>query len=382
MATWTPAAGARRNQITDFRLRRVERLGSGIPLRYWLEFESRADDMMPILKGEIRQDIRWRVAARAPLRQAAVSGSSIRFDVTGETPDGQVPTISVITMPAHGAYETTGPGRGAFTWTADPGDIGTLRTVAFRAVLQDGTADTTWTALEALPIGNLHVDVNGVPLDLDTRLGHFRSSGGYGGEYITFSTPHADTVWMTHVQAAYGDTLRNGLYAVSNSWDPRFCIGEDEGPYVCDTDTGSFVLGDLERLSDYRLTRLAAYFSMVRLRGPQPVTSSGWLFMGQPGGVDVDPPTAPPAEFRMLGVWPNPSPRDARVHLSVPRLGTVTLSLFDVRGRRIARKEWRSLAAGPHALEVPASGPLEPGLYFLEARYDDVRAMRRLVVVR
>lgn len=84
----------------------------------------------------------------------------------------------------------------------------------------------------------------------------------------------------------------------------------------------------------------------------------------------------------MLGVWPNPSPRDARVHLSLPQPGTVTLSLFDVRGRRVARQEWRSLDPGPHALKVPGNGTLAPGLYFVEARYDDVRAMRRLVVVR
>jgi len=44
-ATTSFGQGARRTQISDFRLRRVERLGSSIPVRYWLEFESRSDDL-------------------------------------------------------------------------------------------------------------------------------------------------------------------------------------------------------------------------------------------------------------------------------------------------------------------------------------------------
>lgn len=381
--SWTSGIGARWNLSTDFRLRRVERSGLGAPLRYWLEFESRADDLMPIFKGEIRQDIRWRVAARAPLRQAAVCGSPVRFEVSGETPDGEVPSISVISMPERGVFDATGPGRGAFTWIADPGDLGALRTVAFRAVRQDGTSDTAWTALEALPTGTLHVAVDGVPLDLDTRLGQFRSTGGYWGDYITYSSPLADTTWMVHVHAAYPDTLRNGRYTLTGSdWDPRFCIGADEDFYACESDTGSFVLGDLERSLDYRINRVAATFSIVRFRGPQPpVTSSGWLFIGEPGGVDVEPSASPPAEFRMLGVWPNPSSRDGRVHLSLPRSGTVQLTLFDVGGRRIAGRQWRALGPGAHALEVPGNGAHAPGLYFLEARFGESRAVDRVVVL-
>jgi hypothetical protein len=380
-ASLSTSAGARRSQITDFRLRRVERLGSSIPLRYWLEFESRSDDYMPILKGEIRQDIRWRVMARAPLRRAAVAGQALQFEVTSETPDGEVPEVSVITMPARGVFEPTVPGRGTFTWTADVTDIGTLRTVAFRATRQDGTSDTTWTALEALPIGSLHVDRDGVPLDLDTRLGQFRSSGGYGGNYITFTTPRADTVWKASVHGA-GDTLRDGRYSISGySWDPEFCVYTGNPFNDCNSDTGSFVLTNLERLPDYRITRLASWFSSVNFDGEFPVASSGWLFIGQPGGVDAGPQPPPPAEFQFVGMWPNPSSRVGRVQLSLPRAGTVTLALFDVVGRRVGGREWSELPAGMHALDVPRQEPLDAGMYFVEARYEGKRIVRRMVLL-
>jgi hypothetical protein len=378
-ATVSSTGGPRRSQISDFRLRRVERLGSSIPLRYWLEFESRSDDYMPILKGEIRHDIRWRVMARAPLRRAAVAGQALQFEVTGETPDGEVPQISVITMPERGAFEPAAPGRGTFTWTADVADIGTLRTVAFRAARQDGTADTTWTALEALPIGSMHMDQNVVALDLDTRLGQFRSSGGYGGNYITFTTPRADTVWTAWVHA---DTLRNGQYTMTGySWDPAFCIFTDSPYYDCDSDTGSFTISDLERWPDYRIARLSSFFSIVRLGGEFPVPLSGWLFIGQPGGVDVEPQPTTPAEFRFVGVWPNPLKGGGRVQLSLPRAGAVMLELFDVGGRRVGRSEWPELPPGKHALDVPRQEPLDAGMYFVEVRYEDKRVVRRMVLL-
>lgn len=96
-------------------------------------------------------------------------------------------------------------------------------------------------------------------------------------------------------------------------------------------------------------------------------------------GTEPEPPTAPHGapntdEPHPFVAAPNPSSGSVTFHFTMPREGTVRLTLIDVLGRRVATVRDAYLAAGGHQITwnaVHAAGrPLGSGLYFavLETR--------------
>jgi hypothetical protein len=96
---------------SDFRIRQLERTPGGHPRRLWLEFEQSAEDRMPILRGDLRLDARWSVLARAPIRRRGNVHEPLAFDVTGETPDGEVPSLTAVALPPGATFTLAEPGR-------------------------------------------------------------------------------------------------------------------------------------------------------------------------------------------------------------------------------------------------------------------------------
>lgn len=77
-----------------------------------------------------------------------------------------------------------------------------------------------------------------------------------------------------------------------------------------------------------------------------------------PTGVEVTPPT--PGGLRLSVPWPNPTRGGSSFEIVLPSPDTVTLVLYDVRGRRIAERGKQVLEEGVHVLRwdpgVRASG--------------------------
>jgi hypothetical protein len=68
--------------------------------------------------------------------------------------------------------------------------------------------------------------------------------------------------------------------------------------------------------------------------------------------------------------------------LELPSAGPVAVTLFDVRGRQIARLLQATLPAGSHALAwVAPSSRVTPGVYFLRADGPGLRQSRKLVLL-
>ena len=79
---------------------------------------------------------------------------------------------------------------------------------------------------------------------------------------------------------------------------------------------------------------------------------------------------------------PNPACKEAQLAFSLPEPGRVTLSIFDLQGRRVAQPfAEAALPAGRHEARVSVEG-WRPGCYFARLDVAGVRITKRLVVVR
>jgi hypothetical protein len=94
------------------------------------------------------------------------------------------------------------------------------------------------------------------------------------------------------------------------------------------------------------------------------------------------PTTAPPQSFVLAPVSPNPLHAEGTVRFTLPSASAVTLTVYDLQGRRVASLLSRApLAAGPHSISLqPAGWP--GGVYFCRLDGSGATATRKFVVIR
>jgi hypothetical protein len=92
-----------------------------------------------------------------------------------------------------------------------------------------------------------------------------------------------------------------------------------------------------------------------------------------------------PAGLR-LALRPNPGAAAATVEFSIPRSGDALLSVYDARGREVARERLAGLTAGGHALRLepldPAGRRLPSGSYFVRLDTPSGTKTARWMLVR
>lgn len=114
--------------------------------------------------------------------------------------------------------------------------------------------------------------------------------------------------------------------------------------------------------------------------------SNGTLPITNLAGVDkntvvVEAPAAGPPRLSLVA-RPNPFDRATEIEFVLPREAIVTLGVFDVTGREVARlADARRFEAGPHRLRFEARG-MVAGLYFFRLTAGDLAITRRIVLVR
>lgn len=138
-------------------------------------------------------------------------------------------------------------------------------------------------------------------------------------------------------------------------------------------------LGAAERESDDRLryedatvtadTRYVYRLGYVE-GGGESFTAESW--------VDV------PAAFRLAldGFRPNPAIGAPVVAFSLARSGPGRIELFDLAGRRVAKRDLAALPAGRHALRLDSANGLAPGAYVLRLTHEGRTLTSRGVMVR
>jgi hypothetical protein len=97
-------------------------------------------------------------------------------------------------------------------------------------------------------------------------------------------------------------------------------------------------------------------------------------------GVVSNEPGAP-AEFALAAPSPNPTSSSATVAFDVPEASTVSVTVYDLLGRRVAVLAQGQVAAGHHTARLDA-GTFAPGVYVVRMEAGTFSATRRLTVVR
>ncbi|OGD71491.1 MAG: hypothetical protein A2Y64_03350 [Candidatus Coatesbacteria bacterium RBG_13_66_14] len=82
-----------------------------------------------------------------------------------------------------------------------------------------------------------------------------------------------------------------------------------------------------------------------------------------------------------LSVYPSPASGSFTVDYTLPVDGRISISLYDLSGRRVATLLDEETAAGRHELTYDAS-PLLPGVYLVHFDTDAGSLTRRVVVAR
>lgn len=93
-------------------------------------------------------------------------------------------------------------------------------------------------------------------------------------------------------------------------------------------------------------------------------------------------PSARPARFQLLANYPNPFNAETTIRFELPQTDTVTLEVFDIQGRSVARLLTdRRMNAGPHALQFNATG-LASGIYFYRLQTAQHEQCRKMVLIK
>ena len=96
------------------------------------------------------------------------------------------------------------------------------------------------------------------------------------------------------------------------------------------------------------------------------------------GGSDVDDVEGDtPTVFALYPVRPNPSSGIATVSFALPEAAGVNLSIYDIKGRKVATLADEELNAGFHSRDI--SG-LSSGVYLYELIAGEFNDMKKMVV--
>ena len=83
----------------------------------------------------------------------------------------------------------------------------------------------------------------------------------------------------------------------------------------------------------------------------------------------------------VVAVYPNPAAGDATIDVNQPASGRLTVSIFDLLGRRHQVVVDRDVAEGGHRFRLAAAG-LAPGVYFARVGSGESVVSRMFVVAR
>ena len=113
-------------------------------------------------------------------------------------------------------------------------------------------------------------------------------------------------------------------------------------------------------------------------------TSTGTLtslLFGSQDGTSVANEAATEGAFGLSAAFPNPVQGAARIAYSLAQAETVTLSVYDALGRRVAVLAEGPMSAGTHEARFDAEA-LASGVYFYRLQAGSQSAVRKLTVLR
>ncbi len=123
-------------------------------------------------------------------------------------------------------------------------------------------------------------------------------------------------------------------------------------------------------------------FTFVKLTAGDGVPVSGWENWGESWDeLAVETPDAVPVEFALHGAYPNPFNPTTSLSFSLPEAGRVTLTVFDVQGKVVARLADGRRSAGTYQVTFDASN-LASGIYFARLEAGAQIATQKLLLLK
>lgn len=119
-----------------------------------------------------------------------------------------------------------------------------------------------------------------------------------------------------------------------------------------------------------------AFLKATGTQAHNPDTLNGWgiydvwrAIQAVLAGVSPEVPAAPPREFQITAVYPNPFNLQTALQFTLPAVGEARLRVFDASGRSLRGVERRILSAGEHRWVWDARG-CASGVYWLQLETD------------
>ena len=172
------------------------------------------------------------------------------------------------------------------------------------------------------------------------------------------------------------------------SWPDLSLLPPEWSLTLKDQDTDATV--NLRDTGAYTFSHVPAEGSTVQRgtpgRAPQRVVRSNestrfLLTVEQSSATGQEPATTLPARFALESVFPNPARNYATARYTLPEPAEVTITVYDVLGRRIAQLVDAPTEAGRHSVRWNADG-LASGLYIVRFEAGQTTDMHRVTLAR
>jgi hypothetical protein len=104
---------------------------------------------------------------------------------------------------------------------------------------------------------------------------------------------------------------------------------------------------------------------------------------GGGGPVDVHdmPINSIPSEYSLFQNYPNPFNPSTVISYQLPVISNVTLKVYDILGREVARLINEEKPAGSHEVQFTGNG-LTSGIYFYQLKAGDYSETRKMILLR
>ncbi|MBZ0263827.1 T9SS type A sorting domain-containing protein [bacterium] len=168
-----------------------------------------------------------------------------------------------------------------------------------------------------------------------------------------------------------GNAVLNDPAFLTISCDLSSDVDGDPGVYILDENEWRYMGGSYDALSGTVTC---------------PVSSFGkfQIFSGTHG--EVDATLAVPTEYALAQNYPNPFNPSTTINFSLPNASNVSLVIYDVMGREVAKLIDREMPFGNHSLvwDGRSTAGLNPasGMYFIRLEADGVVMTRKMMLVK
>ena len=125
-------------------------------------------------------------------------------------------------------------------------------------------------------------------------------------------------------------------------------------------------------------------FNFIKLEGDDEVETSSpeeWLSWGEPLFCEVNESNIQPSSFSIHNSHPNPFNSSTVIDFDLPQPGEVSLVIYDIQGREVARLADSFYPAGTHQVEWDASAKAS-GVYFARLMVEGFQQTRKLLLIK